>query len=395
MSELLKTNEIPSIYGTLRVEEKIIQRIWAEQNFIDSELRTECGLPLKILSPGKWNLSEEGPDFKNASLMINGTKKHGDIEIHFNTKEWYDHGHHLDPNYNRVVLHITLFPSKPNEKKCRNKLGSQIAQFVLLPILKESIEEIIEGYAFESLVNSESNIFQNFQSSRILSEIRRDHVHFAKQRWLAKRKFAQNRLKKQSIEEAFHEIFMEVLGYKRNKVQMSNLAKIFLPSFWKEENGQVDEIYNRINYWKIRGLRPANHPKQRIKQYLQLWKSSPDWIDKLLALEIPDQKIIEHSTRKSLGLPSLNKKWKSALNNTIGGTRVNTLWVDACLPLLSEINNKDYFTTWYYWYPGDMPQLLKNLAQKAAVSGHEKKNPYSNGSLQGIFGYCIKNNFLE
>ena len=104
----------------------------------------------------------------------------------------------------------------------------------------------------------------------------------AKQRWLAKRKFVQNRLKKQSIEEAFHEIFMEVLGYKRNKVQMSNLAKIFLPSFWKEENGQVDEIYNRINYWKIRGLRPANHPKQRIKQYLQLWKSSPDWIDKLL-----------------------------------------------------------------------------------------------------------------
>ena len=369
MSELLKTNEIPSIYGSLRVEEKIIQRIWAEQNFIDSKLRTECGLNLKILSPGKWNLSEEGPDFKNASLVINGIKKHGDIEIHFNTKEWYDHGHHLDPNYNRVVLHITLFPSKPNEKKCRNKLGSKIAQFVLLPILKESIEEIIEGYAFESLVNSEANIFQNFQSSKILSEIRRDHVHFANQRWLAKRKFAQNRLKKQSIEEAFHEIFMEVLGYKRNKVQMSNLAKIFLPSFWKEENGQVDEIYNRINYWKIRGLRPANHPKQRIKQYLQLWKNSPDWIDKLLALEIPDQKIIEHSTRKSLGLPSLNKKWKSALNNTIGGTRVNTLWVDACLPLLSEINNKDYFTDMVLLVPGRHASTFEKSGPKGSRIG--------------------------
>ena len=162
MSELLKTNEIPSIYGSLRVEEKIIQRIWAEQNFIDSKLRTECGLNLKILSPGKWNLSEEGPDFKNASLVINGTKKHGDIEIHFHSKEWYDHGHHLDPNYNRVVLHITLFPSKPNEKKCRNKLGSKISQFVLLPILKESIEEIIEGYSFESLVNSGGNHFPKF-----------------------------------------------------------------------------------------------------------------------------------------------------------------------------------------------------------------------------------------
>ena len=94
MSELLKTNEIPSIYGSLRVEEKIIQRIWAEQNFIDSKLRTECGLNLKILSPGKWNLSEEGPDFKCFSYD-QWDKKHGDIEIHFNSKEWYDHGHHL------------------------------------------------------------------------------------------------------------------------------------------------------------------------------------------------------------------------------------------------------------------------------------------------------------
>ena len=191
---------------------------------------------------------------------------------------------------------------------------------------------------------------------------------------LQKERFAQYRLKKQSIVEAFHEMFMEVWLVKEIKVQMSNLAKIFLPSFWRRGNGQVDEIYNRINYWKIRGLRPSNHPKQRIKQYLQLWKSSPNWIDKLLALEIPDQNIIENSTRKSLGLPSLNKKWrKSALNNKIGGTRVNTLWVDACLPLLSEINNKDYFTIWYYWYPGDMPQLLKISPKRQPYRDMRKK----------------------
>ena len=108
MSEYLKVQEVPGLYGKLKIDEKRIQKIWADQNHLNKELSTECGNKLKIISSGIWNLSEEGPDFKDASILLNDKKITGDVEIHFRTEDWNRHYHHKDPNYNRVVLHVVL-----------------------------------------------------------------------------------------------------------------------------------------------------------------------------------------------------------------------------------------------------------------------------------------------
>jgi len=98
----------------------------------------------------------------------------------------------------------------------------------------------------------------------------------------------------------------------------------------------------------MKGLRPANHPHIRLQQYAQLWEKNPQWIQSLLQLNIPVPQNEEQSDRKILQLSKLNKEWKNkALAGVWGGTRINTLWVDACLPLLSEINQVDYFETWF------------------------------------------------
>ncbi len=34
---------------------------------------------------------------------------HGDIEIHVRSSDWIGHGHHLDPNFNQVILHLVLW----------------------------------------------------------------------------------------------------------------------------------------------------------------------------------------------------------------------------------------------------------------------------------------------
>ena len=62
--------EIPGIYGSVRIGEIILQRIWAEQDFFLDSLRTSCGKKIEVLDQGTWNLSEEGPDFKNARLLL-------------------------------------------------------------------------------------------------------------------------------------------------------------------------------------------------------------------------------------------------------------------------------------------------------------------------------------
>ena len=70
MPDVQIVKEVPGLYGSLKVDEKIIQKIWAAQNFNQINLETESGKKLKILSPGTWNQSEEGPDFKNTHLLL-------------------------------------------------------------------------------------------------------------------------------------------------------------------------------------------------------------------------------------------------------------------------------------------------------------------------------------
>ena len=40
--------EVPGLYGSIKVDEKTIQKIWAEQNFNQLKLKTELGEKLKI-----------------------------------------------------------------------------------------------------------------------------------------------------------------------------------------------------------------------------------------------------------------------------------------------------------------------------------------------------------
>jgi hypothetical protein len=51
----------------------------------------------------------------------------------------------------------------------------------------------------------------------------------------------------------------------------------------------------------------------------------------------------------------------------------------------------DYFETWFFWYAGDFPRILLKISKDAMIAGHSPKEPFSNGTLQGVLGYCIKN----
>ena len=46
-----------------------------------------------------------------AHLIIGGREVKGDIEIHLVSSDWYHHGHHQDPRYDKVILHVVLWKS--------------------------------------------------------------------------------------------------------------------------------------------------------------------------------------------------------------------------------------------------------------------------------------------
>lgn len=68
-------------------------------------LRLEDGRPLKVIFPGIPGAGP-GPDARDAILDAGGDYLKGDVEFHLAASGWRAHGHHRDPAYGRVVLHV-------------------------------------------------------------------------------------------------------------------------------------------------------------------------------------------------------------------------------------------------------------------------------------------------
>ena len=64
--------EVPGLYGSLSVSERLIQKIWHRLDFETCGLRSTESHAIRVLSPGKWNLAGEGPDFLGAEIEIDG-----------------------------------------------------------------------------------------------------------------------------------------------------------------------------------------------------------------------------------------------------------------------------------------------------------------------------------
>ena len=87
------------------MNEKLLQYIWQFQLYNKKELFTTDDKPLQILQHGNYN-TNQGPDFLNASIIIDTIKWAGNIELHVYAGDWLKHNHQTDKNYTNVILHV-------------------------------------------------------------------------------------------------------------------------------------------------------------------------------------------------------------------------------------------------------------------------------------------------
>ncbi len=67
---------------------------------------TTDGRHVQVLYPGI-RADSCGPDFKDAVLSLDSCAAvRGDVELHLESGDWFRHGHHTDPSYDDVVLHV-------------------------------------------------------------------------------------------------------------------------------------------------------------------------------------------------------------------------------------------------------------------------------------------------
>ena len=102
---MLAIAERPAAYS-----ESALSALWSRAHTLADALITEGGKRMRVIYPGRPS-ARAGPDFRDAVLLQeDGSAITGDVELHTTAPGWYSHGHHSDPNYNGVVLHVVFSP---------------------------------------------------------------------------------------------------------------------------------------------------------------------------------------------------------------------------------------------------------------------------------------------
>lgn len=373
--------EVPGLYGGVRVEEKVIQRIWSQSAFITHNLVSEEGKKLLILNTGTWNRSEEGPDFRNAVIWMGGEKKFGDVEIHFYERDWKNHGHDRDPNYNQVILHVCLFPRSSSVRRAVNSLGEEIPQLSLLPFLYQGLEEYNEEWTLATLSGRDQNLHSLARAKP--KNVEDEILRLSHLRWVQKKAYAKKRIDLMGWEQACHQWFLEVLGYPRNKKSMHEIGNFYSLEDWRV-GLDVQRVYQLMTSWKKKGMRPANQPINRLHQYQQIVAKVPHWPDELKAIHFPKSSDPVEGNRAKLGIYPLRKKWREqVLAGVLGSSKADTLLIDSGLPLWAAYHEFDCFSLWYHWPSGDFSNDFRKLAVEWGLKQRGKS--LSNGVLQGLF----------
>lgn len=85
--------------------ERQLQEYWLYRATFLEGLTTIDGQSIRVIHPGLLNLNQ-GPDFTNARIKIGEVLWVGKIEVHINTSDWVKHFHHVDRNYQSIILHV-------------------------------------------------------------------------------------------------------------------------------------------------------------------------------------------------------------------------------------------------------------------------------------------------
>jgi hypothetical protein len=393
--------EVLGVEGPYSFPEKLFQRIWARREFDARDARTADGRRMKIVHPGLWN-HLGGPDFREARVEIEGELLTGDVELHLRVQDWAAHGHSNDPAYANVVLHVVLFP--PGAACTLGYGGKPIPVFAVLPRLFHDLEEYASNAAIENLANRPAFRLIEELGSIPLGQIREQLRLHAETRWAGKVHFASMRIVRLGWVEACHHCLLEIFGYRYNRAPMLRLASCYPLRRWSSGDFLIEEgLSAERSGWSLQGVRPANRPEVRLRQYAAWAQNLPDWPDILRTAREsgalgwgswPASEASDTGTiRRERDFSSLREWWRTQVcGGVVGGTRLDSMICDGFLPLLSAVDpsaGRIWGDMWMHWYPGDLPVLVRpGLRDLGLVRG--ARQPLSQGLAQGLLGWLIE-----
>lgn len=145
------------------MNEDFLAFVWRYQYFESTDLQTDGGEKLKILSVGMPN-KDAGPDFSQARIVLSDVVWAGSVELHTHSSDWRAHGHQSDRAYENVVLHVVW----ENDQPIVRTDGTVVPTLTLKGIVRYAV---VERYL--TLLNNPGEIpcGQNFGDTSELSKV--------------------------------------------------------------------------------------------------------------------------------------------------------------------------------------------------------------------------------
>ncbi len=248
-----------------QIMESLLARVWQSQILRDKELVTVGAEHLQVIYPGRTN-GEGGPDFHHAIIATRDRELRGDVELHVRSSGWQAHGHHRDPRYNGVILHVVMW---------HDKQGPTVLQDGrVVPVLP--LHPYLEGLDWVSLLAAPDEPCHDVAAclgGDVVGELLDEA---GEERFLAKAGRFQTEIAIKEGEQVLYEGLMGALGYSRNKESFEQLArrmplKVLKPIAYVESLARRGAALEaallgqaELLNWQLSGVRPGNMPQRRI-----------------------------------------------------------------------------------------------------------------------------------
>jgi hypothetical protein len=244
-----------------KISEKQLSEIWRRQAFESRNLKTENGVSITVVYPGRIN-DHRGGDFCDAVIGLGGRTVTGDVELHVNSKDWEMHGHDHDFNYNRVVLHVVF------RNNSSLLTGRQDGGKIPVLALEKTVEQVVSEPTRTPMNNRPCQNKVHRDGVKAVAGIldRAGEARFQEKTDRIKAELATN-----EAGQILYRGIMEVLGYSQNREPFLRLARempLAVLESVSAENITDDECFSRIYNQLLltaglsRGLTPETDRKK-------------------------------------------------------------------------------------------------------------------------------------
>ncbi len=249
------------------MNEHYLHYLWKMKRLPIHQMKLVDGRNFSLLDFGSYNEFENGPDFKNGSIVLDELTWFGSIEMHVNASDWYKHKHHTDPNYNNVILHVVYNADCDVIQNGRIVPTLELKNWIdkchyrQYQFLKKNKSTIPCESLFHSIP---SEYWKNMKTRAIINRLDRKASYFHKSQ-------------ADELKSVFLQFVARAFGSNINQQPFEQLLNSI---DWETMHEfTLDEFVSRINFlafsdeshlaiqWKTKGFRSTSNIPKRVEQF--------------------------------------------------------------------------------------------------------------------------------